>query len=60
VSNVCQPLINGGFGLTPLHLAAALFKRRAAAAAAEADLEAARRRIAALHTTVGRCRLTPG
>ena len=41
----------GGFELTPLHVAATLFRRRDAAAAARADLEAAEADVKAADAT---------
>ena len=44
--NVNQRSKAGGFGLTPLHLAATLFRKRRVAAAARADLAAAEAELA--------------
>ena len=44
--NVNQQSKAGGFGLTPLHLAATLFRKRRVAAAARADLAAAEAELA--------------
>ena len=44
--NVNQRSKAGGFGLTPLHLAATLFRKRRVAAAARADLDAAEAELA--------------